>query len=266
MKYQVFVSYRRATGENLAQLLAYRLKEDGYSVFLDVESLRSGKFNTQLFSVIEECQDFLLVLSEKALDRCSDPKDWVRLEIEHALKSRKNIVPVLGRGFVFPSNLPFVDDIEYYQGVSANSEYFDASIDKIESLLVSVPKKTTIKTNGFFELLYNVYQNMITYREAVRKGDVQRINKESKNLQDSMQRIYLFYEFNQFSNVENASKAKQIVNLYNLFVDYYGKFISFPMGESRMSVSAQQFAKKAEETFNSLITMIVGFLSEQSNE
>lgn len=74
MKYQVFVSYRRATGENLAQLLAYRLKEDGYSVFLDVESLRSGKFNTQLFSVIEECQDFLLVLSEKALDRCSIQK------------------------------------------------------------------------------------------------------------------------------------------------------------------------------------------------
>ena len=254
MKYQVFVSYRRATGENLAQLLAYRLKEDGYSVFLDVESLRSGKFNTQLFSVIEECQDFLLVLSEKALDRCSDPKDWVRLEIEH------------GRGFVFPSNLPFVDDIEYYQGVSANSEYFDASIDKIESLLVSVPQKTTIKTNGFFELLYNVYQNMITYREAVRKGDVQRINEESKNLQDSMQRIYLFYELNQFSNVENASKAKQIVNFYNLFVEYYGKFKSFPMGESRMSVSAQQFAKKAEETFNSLITMIVSFLSEQSNE
>ena len=66
---------------------------------------------------------------------------------------------------------------------------------------------------------------MITYREAVRKGDVQRINEESKNLQDSMQRIYLFYELNQFSNVENASKAKQIVNLYNLFVDYYGKFI-----------------------------------------
>ena len=39
--------------------------------------IRSGKFNTQLFSVIEECQDFLLVLSEKALDRCSDPKDWI---------------------------------------------------------------------------------------------------------------------------------------------------------------------------------------------
>ena len=45
---------------------------------------------------------------------------------------------------------------------------------------------------------------MITYREAVRKGDVQRINEESKNLQDSMQRIYLFYELNQFSNVKNA--------------------------------------------------------------
>ena len=134
---QLSQSYRRKP----CAIISIQIKRRWLLCFLDVESLRSGKFNTQLFSVIEECQDFLLVLSEKALDRCSDPKDWVRLEIEHALKSRKNIVPVLGRGFVFPSNLPFVDDIEYYQGVSANSEYFDASIDKIESLLVSVPKK-----------------------------------------------------------------------------------------------------------------------------
>ena len=81
MKYQVFVSYRRATGENLAQLLAYRLKEDGYSVFLDVESLRSGKFNTQLFSVIEECQDFLLVSETRNLKVPALSKELLSLPI-----------------------------------------------------------------------------------------------------------------------------------------------------------------------------------------
>ena len=125
-----------------------------------------------------------------------------------------------------------------------------------------------LKLKGFKYELYGVTPRIWVKEFGTQRGEEIQlwINEESKNLQDSMQRTYLFYEFNQFSNVENASKAKQIVNLYNLFVDYYGKFISFPMGESRMSVSAQQFAKKAEETFNSLITMIVGFLSEQSNE
>ena len=57
MKYDIFISYRRDGGDTLAQLIYDRLTDRGYSVFLDIESLRSGKFNEKLFSVIDECRD-----------------------------------------------------------------------------------------------------------------------------------------------------------------------------------------------------------------
>ena len=81
-KYDIFISYRRDGGESTAKILRDKLSELGYQVFFDVESLRSGDFNTRLYTVIEECQDFLLVLSPGALDRCRNEDDWVRLEIE----------------------------------------------------------------------------------------------------------------------------------------------------------------------------------------
>ena len=99
MKYDIFISYRREGGFETAKLLADRLKADGYRVFLDIEALRTGKFNNQLYQVIESCKDFILILSKNSLDRCSNPEDWVRLEILHALKSKKNIVPIILRNF-----------------------------------------------------------------------------------------------------------------------------------------------------------------------
>lgn len=80
-KYDVFISYRRDGGAETAKLLRDSLTERGYSVFLDVESLRSGPFNTELYRVIEEANDFLLVLPPGALRRCAEEQDWVRKEI-----------------------------------------------------------------------------------------------------------------------------------------------------------------------------------------
>lgn len=139
---QIFISYRREGGESLAHLLYERLTRDGYDVFLDVESLRSGDFNAALLDKIEECADFLLILPPNALDRCKNPQDWVRQEIEHALKNDKNIIPVLLRNFVFPEFLPdSLSGLEKYNGLTANMEYFDAVIERLEKkLLVSKPK------------------------------------------------------------------------------------------------------------------------------
>ena len=85
MGYDVFISYRREGGAATARILRDRLTEMGYRVFFDLESLRSGYFNTALYSVIEECRDVIVVLSPDSLDRCVNDDDWVRLEVEHAL-------------------------------------------------------------------------------------------------------------------------------------------------------------------------------------
>jgi len=85
--------------------------------------------------VIEGCTDVVVVCSKGSLDRCINAGDWVRMEIAHALKNGKNVVPVMLRGFEWPDVLP--DDIEELRmqnGVNANSaEYFDAAVDRLAS-------------------------------------------------------------------------------------------------------------------------------------
>lgn len=139
-KYDVFISYRRQGGDQTAKIICDRLTDLGYKVFYDVEALRSGAFNTKLYSVIEECSDVIVVLSPNSLDRCNDENDWVRLEITHALKSGKNVIPVFLRGFTFPEIL--VEDIQslrYQNGLEANSEFFDAFITRLQSFFKSRP-------------------------------------------------------------------------------------------------------------------------------
>lgn len=144
MKDQIFISYRRNGGEALAQLLHDKLVDRGFNVFYDIECLKSGPFDTKLYEKIEECSDFILILPPQGLDRCIYDEDWVRCEIRHALKHSKNIVPVLMRGFVFPTMLP--DDIQAISKMNGvefeTMEYLSARIDKIVSLLVSKPIKT----------------------------------------------------------------------------------------------------------------------------
>lgn len=137
-QYDIFISYRRDAFES-ANLIHEKLKAAGYRVFFDLESMRSGKFNDQLLNVIEQCKDFVLVLSENALDRCADPNDWVRIEILQALKCKKNIVPVMLRNFAWPQPMPDgMRDLDKYQGVSASShEFFDMSVIKIQGYLES---------------------------------------------------------------------------------------------------------------------------------
>lgn len=76
----VFVSYRRSTGSQLASLLKVHLQLRGFSVFIDVERLEAGKFDNNLLQSIQKAKYFLLVLTTDALERCLgdvERKDWV---------------------------------------------------------------------------------------------------------------------------------------------------------------------------------------------
>ena len=138
MQYDIFISYRRDGGDMMAHVLYERLTQRGYSVFQDVETLRSGKFNTAIYEKIEQCKNVILILPPNSLDRCENEEDWVRKEIVCAIKNKKNIIPVLLRGFVWPEKLPDdMDEIRFYNGIAANTEYFDQFLDKLTDFLVT---------------------------------------------------------------------------------------------------------------------------------
>jgi hypothetical protein len=112
----------------------------GYSVFYDIESMRSGAFNNQIYSAIDQCEDVLLVLPPNGLDRCADEGDWVRKEIEYALNIGKNIIPLLMNGFQFPNDMPAsIAPVAMREGVLVDSHYFDAVINRICTLMASKP-------------------------------------------------------------------------------------------------------------------------------
>ena len=139
-KYDIFISYRRDGGEYTARILCDRLQDMGYRVFFDVESLRSGEFNTRLYNAIDSCKDVLVILSPGALDRCVNPDDWVRRELEYALMREKNVIPVLLRGFTFPDTLPeTLEPLRYRNGLEANSQFFDAFLQRLTQFLLSRP-------------------------------------------------------------------------------------------------------------------------------
>ena len=271
-KYNVFISYRREGGDTLATLLYTRLKEDGYAPFLDVETLRSGKFNEQLYDKIAECEDFLCVLPPAGLDRCQNADDWVRLEIARAIELKKNIVPVLMRGFAFPGDLPpDISELALYNGISASMDYFDAMYNRLKSMLVSKPTGGrsfavhSPQQGRFFDLLEKVYGAMTAFRSAFLSGDQAKVNAAVASIQQVMQEVYDYYERNQFVGTECTKAAQRIVSEFNRFVGDYGKFASFPPA-LRLSPAAQQYAQMAEKTFNELLSFVIKTLSAQREE
>ena len=189
MNYQIFISYRRDGGESLAALLYERFARKGYDVFYDVESLRSGDFNEKLLSVIEKCEDVLLILPPGGLDRCiTDENDWVKREIEHAMKCKKNIIPIMMRNFVFPDNLPeSLQMLPKLNGISANMEFFDAVVERIAN------ERLNCKPRGQAE---EEREKIRQLEKSAERGDAEACNE-----------LGTMYEQNSVILVQNLKKA-----------------------------------------------------------
>jgi hypothetical protein len=136
----VFVSYRRSNGSQLASLLKVLLQQKGFTTFIDVERLEAGKFDSNLINSIQQAKHFLLVLTPNSLDRClgdAECKDWVHKEIVEALRSRCNIIPVL-ENFDWPKPEGLPEDMRTvcdFNAVRWIHEYQDACIEKIERFI-----------------------------------------------------------------------------------------------------------------------------------
>src|SRR5208282_862828 len=96
----VFISYRRSNFA-WAKAMFQNLDHHGYDVFLDYTGIASGDFERIILENIRARAHFLVLLTPSALARCGDPTDWLRREIEAALDSKRNIVPLMLEGFDF---------------------------------------------------------------------------------------------------------------------------------------------------------------------
>ena len=136
--FDVFVSYRRKTGAEVARAIVERLQQRNVHAFLDVDALRAGPFDERLLDTIAGTPNFLIILSEGSLDRCEDEDDWLRREITHAIRTRRKIVPVLMPRFRMPevAELPKeLAQLPRYNNITYRHDYFDGFIDRLLEFL-----------------------------------------------------------------------------------------------------------------------------------
>jgi hypothetical protein len=146
----VFISYRRSASSFIARAIFLNLREHGYDVFMDVESIDSGAFDTIILNQIAARAHFIVILSPGTAERFSEPDDWLRREIEHALDLRRNIIPVITSGFSFANEMPFfkgkLSELTRFNGINLVPEYFDAGMEKLRQRFLSLPAGLILPT------------------------------------------------------------------------------------------------------------------------
>lgn len=144
-KFDIFISYRRDGGYQVAKHIKDLLTRDGYSVSFDMDNLINGDFNKEIFKRISECEDFIIILDANAfkstLEGREKQKDWLRMELSEALDKEKNVIPVMLEGFDnFPEDLPNdIADVRFKNGPKYTKDYFDAFYEKLKRFIREVP-------------------------------------------------------------------------------------------------------------------------------
>jgi hypothetical protein len=127
----IFISYRRQdspdTTGRIYDRLAQRFGQD--SVFKDIDSIPLGvDFRKHLDASVGKCKVLLAVIGDNWHDkkanngksRFGDPRDFVRIEIESALKRDIAVIPLLVRGAQMPgeNDLPeSMIELSYRNGI-----------------------------------------------------------------------------------------------------------------------------------------------------
>ena len=139
----VFLSYRR-TNIPWALAIFQNLTQHGYDLFFDYNGIASGDFERVILGNIPARAHFLVLLTPSALERCNEPADWLRREIETALANRRNIVPLMLEGFDFGT--PTIANqltgqlasLKHYNGLSIPPEYFLEAMGRLRDRYLNV--------------------------------------------------------------------------------------------------------------------------------
>jgi formylglycine-generating enzyme required for sulfatase activity len=153
----VFISYRREITAGEARALFNELlqKLGKNSVFMDVDSIALGRdFRGALQKTLESC-DLMLVLigrdwaevkDEEGRPRLQNPGDFVRLEIEAALKRDIVVTPILVQGAHMPApeQLPAeIRDLVYRNGFELSHNRWESDFaEMIRRLNLDIAKES----------------------------------------------------------------------------------------------------------------------------
>ncbi len=141
---KIFISYRRDDARGYAHAIHSQLRRyfNADQLFIDVDTILPGQdFVEILENAVSSCNVFIAVIGSDWLNisnedgqrRLDDPSDFVRIEIESALKQGTDIIPVLLHGAEMPSSdeLPeTIKQLTNFQAISTG-ENFEADVNRV---------------------------------------------------------------------------------------------------------------------------------------
>jgi tetratricopeptide (TPR) repeat protein len=146
----VFLSYRR-TNFPWARAIYENLTQHGFDVFFDFEGISSGDFEQVILENIGARAHFIVLLTPSALERCNEPQDWLRREIEAALADGRNIVPLFLEGFSFGSTgignqlTGALGELRKYNWLNVPPDYFDEAMEHLRTRYLNIPLTAVLR-------------------------------------------------------------------------------------------------------------------------
>lgn len=202
----VFISYRR-TNMPWALAIYQHLTSQGYDVFFDYLSIPSGDFEKIIAENIRGRAHFVVILTPSALERCQEPGDWLRREIETAMEEKRNIVPLMLESFDFGSPATIkaltgkLENLKRYNALRVPSEYFFEAMNRLREQFLNVALEAIIHP-----MLQPAMQ--ITEEHQVAASGAKPVEKEELTAQEWLERSYFFSEARNFDEaIRCASEA-----------------------------------------------------------
>ena len=219
--YHIFISYRREDGKDYARMLKESLVGKGYRVFLDLDELKDGIFDEQILHAIDSAPIYMLLLTKYCFDRCGNPQDWVRQEIEYALERKKVIIPVnIDDEFgEYPEDTPthIRQAISVHQYAVVNTKHFyQESIDRlvrerIQPVVGFKYKALVWAIVLFFVTLvpYAVIYHLILPHYYIHKGDMS-LQEVDATREDTLDAIQFYQHAIKVGNNEGYAKIGDV--------------------------------------------------------
>ncbi|MEE1001043.1 MAG: TIR domain-containing protein [Bacteroidales bacterium] len=243
--FDVFISYRRSDGTDKAKQLDLAFSIDDCRTFFDFKSLGTGAFDKRLENAVLDAPIFIMVWTPDYFKRCvkggetadgktvlePDEDDWVRKEIELALKHNKKIIPI-NFNHVLDKVPDYLDD-EFRNKISPHNyvnlygdNTFDATVkhifDKeIRPFIGATPKpenkvKVRVKADADCELIDNdeviaTIQQGKTAQLFFERGEYELIARstEFSNIENVIERTFDDVSFSYFVKTELAYRVQQ---------------------------------------------------------
>lgn len=255
--YDIFVSYRRESGEDKARILNQHLSAVGYNVFFDHEAAISGEFESVILAAVEVAPIFILLLTPGCLDRCVFEKDWVRREIERALELKKKIIPVIPNdNFSFeglnpgiPSEITDLKNLQFAD-IDYHKHFKSTTNEMIEVHIMPVVKPSMVTVdNGDVGAKIHFFSDISC--RVLDYGNQIAVTNAEDNVTGVIARLLKGRHRLEFQSIEHEADTynEEISIPDNDYEDYYNIYLQ-PIKDKRIEEEKLQKAeedRKAEE-------------------